>query len=452
LRVAMDEAIKKLQNEQAPDGGWGWFVGMESNPLVTAYAVLGLAEARAAGYDIDSTMIRRGAEFVRSHVIRLDEDSAPWLLNRQAFFLYVLSRLDMVAPRELHMLYDLRLEMSLYAKGYLLMSYAHLAPDSRDQIEALKSDLISAAHLSATGAHWEEPFTDWWNWNTDIRSTSIVLSALLKVDPQNPLLPNAVRWLMVARRGDHWTTTQETAWAVLALTDWMVATNELQGDYDYALTLNSAEQTSGQVTPQNVRDGQKLVIDVKDLLLDEINRVTVIRGEGEGALYYTAHLRLRLDASAVEAIDRGVGIVREYFAAGGETPISEANMGDIITVRLTVTVPETIYYFVLEDPLPAGTEALDTSLLTTTNAVTGPQLQPAYNPYYWWWWWVWDHTEIRDEQVNLYADNLPPGTYVYSYQVQATVPGKFQTMPAQGYAFYFPELFGRSDGTLFTVK
>jgi uncharacterized protein YfaS (alpha-2-macroglobulin family) len=201
-----------------------------------------------------------------------------------------------------------------------------------------------------------------------------------------------------------------------------------------------------------VREGQKLVIEVGDLLLDEINRVTVIRGEGEGALYYTAHLRLRLDANEVDAINRGVGITREYFIGDSDTPVTEAMMGDIITVRLTVTIPETIYYFVLEDPLPAGTEALDTSLLTTTRAVEGPQLRPQYDPYYWWYWWIWDHTEIRDEQVNLYADYIPPGTYVYSYQVQATVPGKFQTMPSHGYAFYFPEVFGRSDGELFTVK
>jgi hypothetical protein len=36
---------------------------------------------------------------------------------------------------------------------------------------------------------------------------------------------------------------------------------------------------------------------------------------------------------------------------------------------------------------------------------------------------------MRDEQVNLYADWLPRGTYVYTYQVRATVPGEFQTMP-----------------------
>src|SRR5690606_15329026 len=126
--------------------------------------------------------------------------------------------------------------------------------------------------------------------------TALALSALLQTDSDNPLLPNVVRWLMVARQGDAWETTQETAWSVMALTDWMVATNELQGNYDYALALNGTEQTTGNVTPDTVRERAELQIAISDLLADEVNRLTVVRGEGEGALYYTAFLHLQLDA------------------------------------------------------------------------------------------------------------------------------------------------------------
>lgn len=454
LREELDYGLAKLKAEQNFDGGWGWFVSMESNPTVTAYAALGLIEAREAGYDIDVNMIDAAVSYLRTQLINPTEDTQFWMLNRQAFYLYVFSRDSRYAPSpaELDALFRVRLEMSQYAKAFLLMAYTAQDGDYASQIDSLTSDLITTAFVSATGAHWEEEFRDWWNWGSDTRTTAIVLSALIEAQPDNELLPNAVRWLMVARQGDHWETTQETAWAVIGLTDWMVATNELKGNYDYALILNSEAQTSGTVTPDTVREGQELVIAVGDLLLDEINRVTVTRGGGEGALYYTAHLRLRLDASEVDALDRGVSITREYFSQAETDPVTEAQVGDILTVRLTVTIPETIYYFVLEDPLPAGVEAMDTSLLTTTQFIEGPQIRPQYNPYYYWWWWYWDHTEIRDESVNLYADVLPPGTYVYSYQVRATVPGKFQTMPSHGYAFYFPEVFGRSDGELFVVK
>jgi uncharacterized protein YfaS (alpha-2-macroglobulin family) len=75
-----------------------------------------------------------------------------------------------------------------------------------------------------------------------------------------------------------------------------------------------------------------------------------------------------------------------------------------------------------------------------------------YDYRFWWGWWVWQHEDIRDESLNLYADVLYPGTYVYSYEVRASVAGAFQVMPAQVYDFYMPEVFGRSNGELFTVK
>lgn len=456
LRTALDFGLRRLGESQNLDGGWGWFQNMESNPYITAYALLGLMEARNSGYDVSINMIERALPIIMADINVLNENTDPWVLNRQAFYFYVLSRYDNAdfhpSISDLNALFDLRLELNLYGQALLLMTYVDIAPDSTDQIESLKSDLISQAKLSATGAHWEETYDDWWNWNTDTRSTAIVLMALIKADPTNELLPNAVRWLMVARKGTHWETTQDTTWSVMSLTDWMVATNELQGNYDYTVRLNGGDLGAGQVRPENVREGQTLVVEVKDLLLNDINRVNIGRGEGEGALYYTAHLRLRLDASEVTAMDRGVKVERAYFLEDGTTPVTEATMGEVVTVRLTVTVPETIYYFVLEDPLPAGLEPLDTSLLTTTRDIEGPQLQPDRNPYYWWYWWIWDHTEVRDESVNLYADELYPGTYVYSYQVQAITPGKFQTMPSHAYAFYFPEVFGRTDGALFTVN
>jgi hypothetical protein len=456
LRAALDFGLRRLAEAQNLDGGWGWFQNMESSPYITAYALLGLIEARQSGYDVNLTMLERAIPVIMADINVLNADSDPWLLNRQAFYFYVLSRHENPtyhpSQADVDALFDLRLEMNLYAQAFLLMTYVDIFPSATDQIEALKSDLVSQAKLSATGAHWEEAYTDWWNWNTDTRSTAVVLMALIKADPSIALLPNAVRWLMVARRGTHWETTQDTTWSVMALTDWMVSTNELQGNYDYTVRLNGDDLGAGQVRPDTVREGQTLVVEVQDLLLDDINRVAIGRGEGEGALYYTAHLRLRLDASQVTAIDRGVKVERQYFLEDGTTPVTEATAGDILTVRLTVTVPETIYYFVLEDPLPAGLEPLDTSLLTTTRAVDGPQLQPERNPYYWWYWWIWDHTEMRDESVNLYADELYPGTYVYSYQVQAITPGRFQTMPSHAYAFYFPEVFGRTEGLLFTVN
>jgi uncharacterized protein YfaS (alpha-2-macroglobulin family) len=451
LRVVLDEALARLAREQNPDGGWGWFVQMESNPFVTAYAALGLVEARDAGFEVDALMIERALNFVRLDLIRPTIDTPVWRLNRQAFYAYVFARAGQAQAADLDMLLDHRLEMDTWALSFLLMAYQEHDPGD-DAIPALVSDLQSAAILSATGAHWEDAERDWWNWSSDTRTTAIALAALARVQPAHDLLPNVVRWLMVARQGDHWATTQETAWAVMALTDWMVASRELRGNYTYSLALNGAGLAEGTVTPQTVRDGQVLRVAVRDLLRDEINRLTVSRSAGEGALYYTAHLKTRLWAAEAKPISRGVTVSREYFRADDpDTPVTSARVGEVITVRVTITLPQEIYYFVLEDPIPAGTEPVDTSLLTTSQLDQPPTIQPLHDPYWYWGWWLFDRSELRDEQLNLYADFLPAGTYVYTYQVRASVPGEFQTMPSHAYAFYFPEVFGRGAGTLFTV-
>ena len=120
-------------------------------------------------------------------------------------------------------MYDQRLELALYARAYLAHTVYWI--DSADpRLETLLSDFNSAAITSASGTHWEEESKDFYNWNSDTRTTAIILSALSEIDVQNPLNANAVRWLMAHRSNNgYWNSNQETAWTILALTRWMVA-------------------------------------------------------------------------------------------------------------------------------------------------------------------------------------------------------------------------------------
>jgi alpha-2-macroglobulin len=461
LEAELQRGLALLSEAQNPDGGWGWFAGMESDPLVTAYALLGLIEAADADVHARDSLIDHAAGFLLEADTDINDSTPTSTLNRQAFYAYVLARWRTLnigaangggggALMRADELFEQRLRLNDTGRAFLLLAL-HEIDAERGQIDALISDLTNSAILSANGAHWEsgEPY----NWDSDTRTTALAVLALARTNPDNALLPNAVRWLMTARLGDHWATTQETVWGVLALSEWMTVTGELNPDYEYNAALNNTPLAGGNTNGMVIRDSVVSSVDVADLLTDEANRLTIARSEGEGALYYTAYLNLQLPADQVEAISRGIAVSREYFNAEGE-PISEAEVGDIITVRLSLTLPQDIYFFALESPLPAGTENLDPTLLTTTTAAQAPQVEVPFeeNPYWFWNIWAFDRTEQRDEMTALYADFLPRGSYVYSYQVQATVPGTFQTLPAQAYAFYQPEVFGRTDGGTFTVE
>jgi hypothetical protein len=52
----------------------------------------------------------------------------------------------------------------------------------------------------------------------------------------------------------------------------------------------------------------------------------------------------------------------------------------------------------------------------------------------------------------MYADVLPAGTYEVRYTIRLGLPGEFNVIPPTGQEFYFPEVYGRGNGTLFTIE
>jgi uncharacterized protein YfaS (alpha-2-macroglobulin family) len=249
-------------------------------------------------------------------------------------------------------------------------------------------------------------------------------------------------------------------WALIALTDVMVSTGELEGDFSYVVALNGETLREGDVTEADVDETRKLQVAIADLLQDEVNRLEITRlppaaaQTGEGRLYYSAYLRYFLPVEDVKALSRGVVVGRQYSPVDAPDEwVEEAGVGDVIQVKLTIVAPSDLHYVVVEDPLPAGCEGVDQSLKTTSVVGQPPSLERLddWDRWGWGWWWF-SHTEMRDEKVALFATYLPKGTYEYTYLMRASVPGQFLTMPALAYEMYFPEVFGRSDGGRFVVE
>ncbi len=455
LMQAMNYAVQRLYNEQHADGGWGWFIEEPSDPIVTAYAIIGLSEARNQGFDINKDVIARAVQFVASNRKSLTDQPSTWQLNRQAFLEYALARAGAGNFSNTVRLFDIRDKMSLYARAYLLMTFHILDPKEAKYSPALISDLQNSAVASATGMHWEESFVDYWNWNTNTRTTAIVLEALTETQPTNQLIPNVVRWLMVARKSDAWETTQETAWAVMALTSWMQYTGELQPNYTFGVTVNDKALTSDQkASPDTVQTTTRLQVAVKDLLADQVNTLTLNRTTGDGILYYTAHLTAYLPADQVKALDRGISLTRTYSLVDDpdHKPITQAHVGDNIRVTLTIVAPSSLNYVVITDPIPAGAEGVNPDLATTGTIGTEPPGLSQTDPLYWGWgWWWFSKIEMRDDKTVLYASYLPAGTYQYTYTLRAGLAGQYHVIPTTGQEFYFPEVYGRSDGMLFTL-
>jgi hypothetical protein len=451
--------LQRLYTLQGNDGGWGWWAASESSPLITAYALFGMAQAREAGFIVDARSVDRAVEYLYNWL----DSTRPVTQDHydtRAAVLYALAEAGQGDLGRAVALFEDRGQLSLFAQAYLGMTLRLLEPDEPARVGILENELVDAALLSATGMSWQEERHSPWQMSTDTRTSALVLRALVWMDPEQALLPQAVRWLTMARSTGRWETTQENVWAILALTDVMVATGELEANYAYSLSVDGVEQAAGQVTPATVGQQVTANVPIEELAQGQDSYVVIERqpGDAPGRLYYSAFLQYYLPIEQIQPLDRGVIVYREHALADRpDEPVTAARVNDIVNVKLTLIAPRDVYYLVLEDAYPAGCEGIDPSLATTRrvdemDAGLRPVIEAEWD-YDLWWFTHWPtHTELRDEKLVLFATELARGTYEFQYQLRCTTPGFFRVMPALAYQMYEPDVFGRTEGLIFQVQ
>lgn len=462
LEQLVPDALDRLYGRQLNDGGWGWWPQGPADLQVSAYVALGLLEAERAGFAVRTDVLDHTLDYLAGTLqLKLGETPKTWNVNH-ALALYILTLAERTWPVDVvDSMYTTRESIGVTGQAFLALALGG-ADESDPRVATLLGDLRDQAEISATGAHWSEIDTRYWS--TDARTTAVMLKALVALSPDDPLTPQVVRWLMVARRGDRWATTQETAWSLIALSDFMVATGELGAGYEWAVLLNGQPWETGAVAPGTLRDVVSLSTGLAGgetggyLISGRANALEIGRSAGKGTLYYTAHLALFEEVAAIKAADRGLTVQRAYCAVSASEDEDFATCavpwpivaGDIVEVRLTLVVPGDRYFVVLEDRYPAGMEPVDTTLLT--EAQTGDEFYELRPPVSRWWWWdPFGQRELRDERAVFFAQALPAGTYEVRYQLRATIPGSYKVLPATASEMYFPEVWGRTAGEVIDI-
>jgi len=467
LERTLDEGLGRLAARQNEDGGWGWWVGDESDPYLSAYVLFGLTRAAEAGVNFEPERFDRAVEFLRATLPGVEMLQEDWQLDRLAFVLFALQEAGVSQPQLALDLFEERGRLSPWAKAFLALALRSAGPGagSGSPANTLLADLQAGALRSATGAHWEAG-PAFQNMVSPVTATAIVVYALAREDPASPLLADAVRYLTAHRSaGGMWDSTYSTAWSILALVQNMQGTGELGGEYAFQASLNGAALAQGQASAA-LLNPVNASAPLSWLYSDYPNLLTIERGPGTGRLYYTVGLQVTLPVQEAAPTSRGLSLERRYTAAGRprSEALSEARAGERVQVRLTLTLPEDAYHLVVEDWIPAGTEILDLSLKTSQQgdpvpglpedelAPEGPDLFQPGDPFAGGWgWWFFDRPQIYDDHIAWAADYLPAGVYELTYTLVLLQPGEYNVIPARAWQFYFPEVQGSSAGSRFAI-
>jgi uncharacterized protein YfaS (alpha-2-macroglobulin family) len=428
LPALVEDSLQRLYCLQNRDGGWGWWEGDESQPSQTAYVVLGLAHAREAGYEVNGRVLGAALDFLRQSLLEIRD------VDTRAYLSYVLAECgegDLSLARSLA---ERRRGMDLYAQAYLALALDTMGDTLTAQ--RIAEDLLAEATHTAHTAHWTEERHDMSVLSSDGRTTAVILSALLAVDPGDPLVPKSVQWLMWGRQGGCWGSTYETAEIIMALAGYLEMVGEPDEGFSYRVLLNDELLTEEAVSPGG--GGAYRDLSTADLVSGD-SRIAVA-SDGPGDLYVATSLSYFSPKETLEAARSldGPIVQRRYEDVQSGEPLEQCHVGDHIRVRLTVELPDDAWYVVVEDPLPAGTEPVEDA-----QGLIAPDEGGGARPR--------SLGVVREGKAVFYTTSLPGGTYEYSYLVRATTPGEYRVMPAEVTQMYAPQFWGRSASQDLTV-
>ncbi|BCS32999.1 hypothetical protein TBR22_A22240 [Luteitalea sp. TBR-22] len=441
--------LDKLLRLQHENGAWGWWKTDDDHPFMTAYALYGLLEARAARLEVPYDALHKGANALAQQL-----QQAPTMVPElKAYAAYVLARAAKADTRPsvdgfelaglVNELWGRRSDITPYGQAWLLLAL-HAQGDAR--AGELAGMLSTRAQTQGDLAWWpaeNDPLLgDWGDATAD--ATAAVVQALAAVRPTDPLIDPAVRWLLANRQSGYtWNSTKQTAMVLYGLLGAMQGRKEAPAATTVTITVNGQSQSVSFAPEDWTRPFPAVVT-----LPASAGKSSVTITTNGGPAYWTATARYYDTAAGLERSgSRKLALSRKYFALApvrrdGRVVYEErafsgsAAPGELILVRLVVAGADDWRYLMIEDPIPAGTEA-----------VTRPdQLELARPPD----WTYGSHREYRDDRVALFLDALP-GRAEFTYLLRVTTPGQFRAMPAQVVPMYVPGVHASSAAMTLTV-
>lgn len=489
-----DAAIAQIVERQHGDGGFGyWPSSPSSDPWLSPYATFVLGRAKAAGRAVPPRVLENALSYVRRS-LRDDSPHRSWASH--AFAVDVLASLEQPGqtgpaigkkgqPKpqaesglagDIHALMPPPDDAPLFARALLAHAVAAAHLRKEDQLELAK-DLERSVQITPTGALVAEPRSETDRLlrrrllDSDRRTTAMVLRALVAIDPVHPLAPKLAKGLLASRRHGQYESTQEAAWVLLALDDYRKAYEKDAPAFDARLFLGGTLAHEAGFHGGTAR-AQELSLSMDKLFAGDSrgNAPLAFQVMGSGTLFYEARLRYARKENPTSSLSRGFTVQR-WLRAVDPAKLQEATRtlparsetavaaGSLVLIDVLVVNDQPAYQVVLDDPLPAGLEAVNGALLTSARSL-GSALDAAEqrddeeetDDFQYRSSWVGYERKTDDDRVLTYVEDLPAGLHHYRYLARATTRGQFVVPPARAECMYEPEIFGRTAGYSFTVR
>lgn len=471
LDVMIRNGVQRLSDMQHNDGGWGWWKEDHTDDFMTAYVVQGLALANKAGVgDIPLNRVRHAMRYLDTRLVRYEND-----LDMTTWLLYGLALSDKRWSENARDAADRawknRERLNAYTHSLLALAFHMQAqgnPTSGYEdrakilVENLENGVIETkAESSLIGPKGSATMPVTCHWGRDgihyrwseggVEATAFALRAILAIDPANPRLDQAARWLINNRRSAQWKNTRDTAIVILSLLEYMKKTGEIDPKLKVSLSANGKLLKETAFSKDNALGLFKIEVDPA-LIRSGENRIecSVV---GKGRLYASAYLTYFTKEKPIQAAGNEIYVKREYYRVASVPRLiggvnfkrsllkdgDEVKSGDRIEVNLTFEAKNNYEYLLFEDRKPAGCEAVKIRSGEPVYA-QAQQADGAFKGTA-----TYVYQELKEQWVAFFISKLRQGSHRITYDLRAETPGTFHALPTTGQAMYVPEIRANGD-------
>ncbi|MDR1011376.1 MAG: hypothetical protein LBM04_09685 [Opitutaceae bacterium] len=497
VRMDFDKMIKqgldRLVRAERKDGGFGWWPDSRVTDLwMTAYVAWGLDLAQKAGIAVSQGLRERTAEAI-FELISEDEKISD---NTNAWVLGVIAQADLRqgdAGKEedtrkklqdlYKRIYNRREKLSTASRASLLLASARFA--TTEQRAVLLRNLENGAQRVRTEGmgdtvHWGTLSGYWRAVDGAVESTALTLLGLLQVDAFHPHVEPAVNWLLLNRRGAAWENTRATAFALVALSQYLKQRAAAFTDAHVEVSLNGKPLRTVMLNLETLLAGGAFTVPLdSSLLRADDNIITIRRISGSSPVYATAFASAWARGDSVKPNGHLLAVSRDFVSQKIErtvtgamriTPVvmdgdrTVARAGEQVVARVKLEIPNDLEYIMVTVPKPAGCEPVnalsgwDARLVRVDGKYGSAAGEDAENDN--------DNDDDNDDDYDInngrdrdqriyreehddhsafFLDHVEAGAWEVRMTMRAVTAGDFRALPVKVEAMYVPEVRANSD-------
>lgn len=441
-RAQIGPALTLLARLQRSDGGFGFYRdARESDPFASAYVLRALAFARAHGVAVDAGMRSRAAAYASQTLA--NPGRYRWCTDALCKARLRLAMLDaLAADGERTSAFVPEIEAQAAHLGTAarirLARYLLATPGLRAQGERLADDLQQNVYM--TGRYATVQQRDPWAWLDALPiAQAQMLQLLIERGAPSSATDGAARALAHQSCGCGWPTMDAAASALRALVAF--AATEHPAPLRASVSVNGRVLASAAFGAQAA--SRSFTFDAPSLRAGSLRAGSLRVTSSGGLAHYLVRYTYAVAANAPGALS-AMRVTRTVRDAGASAPLAVMDLaplaqpvdltsGHVYDIGVRVIVDHPVSRVVIDDPLPAGLEAIDASFVTSPQSLV-PQSDD----------WVLSDRQIYRDRVTAFAAALSPGIYEMHYLVRSVTPGTYRWPGARAYLLDAPEAFGRS--------